>query len=271
MTSMHVSHALRLAQEAVAKTTPIPISVTGTVTDLRRAPAGHLYCKLADNQRGTGTAVTLSVVVFAKYAPAIVAALKEAGFELRNGLAVSFQGTLDLWPATGQVQLKATAIDPTVTIGKSVLTRQKLLEQMRASGMLKRQKALREPLALTIGLVAPDGAGSNDVVELLRAAGPDTTFHLHRYRVISSGPKAAYSIASTITAAGRNNNLDVILLTRGGGASTELTAYDSRRWPGRSASARSRSTPRLATRPTPRWPISAPGRWPTPHLMPPSV
>lgn len=67
-----------------------------------RQPAGHRH-----------GAVTLSVVVFAKCAPPIGAALKEAGFELRNGLAVSFQGTLDLWPATGQEQPKATAIDPT--------------------------------------------------------------------------------------------------------------------------------------------------------------
>lgn len=143
--------------------------------------------------------------------------------------------------------------------------------RLRASGMLKRQKALREPLALTIGLVAPESAESNDVVELLRAADPDKTFHLHRYRAISSVRKAAYSIASTITAAGRNNHFDMILLTRGGGASTELTAYESEavaraicEWPVPVYAALE------ATRPTRRSPISAPGRWPTPRPMPPN-
>lgn len=55
---------------------------------------------------------------------------------------------------------------------------------------------------------------------------PRHDLHVHR-RGVSSGSKSAYSIASTITAAGRNNNLDIVLLSRGGGTSTELPAYDS--------------------------------------------
>jgi exodeoxyribonuclease VII large subunit len=197
--------------------------VRGEIRDLSRARSGHVYFTLVDPD---GDA-TLDVMLSAAKKNVVNDALVRAGGSVRmnDGTDVRIRGRLDWYAPRGQLQLRMTAIDPAYTLGQLELARAELLGRLQAEGLLERNGRLAMPIApLCIGLVTSEGSAAEaDFVDELRRSGFAFRVLLADARV--QGFDAPRSLASAIRMVA-THPVDVLAVVRGGGARTDLAAFD---------------------------------------------
>lgn len=203
--------------------------VRGEIHDLSRPPSGHVYLTLVE-ERPEGGKATISVMLSAANKVAVNRALTRAGGSVRmaDGTEVRIRGRLDWYSPRGQLQLRMTAIDPAYTLGQLELARAELIARLEADGLFHRNRALDLPLVpLRVGLVTSRGSAAEaDFLDELGRCG--YSFHVIAVDVRVQGNDGARQIASGIASAAARA-CDVIAVVRGGGARTDLAAFDAER------------------------------------------
>lgn len=201
--------------------------VLGTISSLRRKKGGFVSLELVEYKADAATVrAVLPVGIFREPAAQIDHVLAEAGVELADGLEVAMYGRLESNGAYGPLRFVGLGVDPRIAVGAVVLARDELLRELEASGALAAQRRLAMPeVPRRIGLVsAPEGAGRADVVDVLGRSGHG--FELVEARAAMSGPTAPAQVARALRGlCGRG--VEVVLLARGGGARSDLAAFDS--------------------------------------------
>ena len=213
---------------AVDRSFPDEVWVRGEIRDLSRAPSGHVYFSLVDADAATerGAEVVLPVVLFASDRDPVNWALRRAGAgRMVDGVEVRIRGRVVHYAARGSVQLKMTWIDTEYTLGRLAAERSRVLRVLEAEGLLDRNASLPFPLVpLRIGLVTSAGSAAEaDFVHELEQAGAAFTVLLVDTRV--QGPDAVASLVRAIELL-RTRPVDIVALVRGGGAQTDLAAFD---------------------------------------------
>jgi exodeoxyribonuclease VII large subunit len=202
--------------------------VMGEVRRPRANPRGHLYFELVEKGEADDIVGRLDAVVFRGDLVQVRRALRQAGQELDEGIAIRCRADLDFYPAGGRLQLVVRAIDPVFTLGLLARRRQQTLEALAAAGLLERNRAL--PLAelpLCVGLVTSHGSAAyHDFLATLRESG-------YGFRVLFAhaavqGPGAERELVSALATLG-GAGCDCVALVRGGGARSDLQVFDSRR------------------------------------------
>jgi exodeoxyribonuclease VII large subunit len=169
----------------------------------------------------------LSVVLFDMARRRVNARLTDAGGGVRmtDGTEVRLRGRVTFYGRGGRLQLQMSDIDPAFTLGRLAADRERLLRALDAEGLLTRQAGLVRPLVpLRLGLVTSGGsAAEHDVLDELRRSG--IGFSVTRADVRVQGAHAARSVAWGLQAVAARG-VDAVLLVRGGGATTDLAAFD---------------------------------------------
>ncbi|MEQ1786319.1 MAG: exodeoxyribonuclease VII large subunit, partial [Acidimicrobiales bacterium] len=197
--------------------------VRGEIRDLSRPQSGHVYFSLTDPDGGASLGVMLS----SRTKGSVNSTLTTAGGGVRMtaGTDVRIRGRLDWYAPRGQLQLRMTAIDPAYTLGQLEVARAALLARLTEEGLLRANAA--RPLApapLRVGLVTSEGSAAEaDFLDELRRSG--FAFHVLRVDSRVQGVDAPRSIASAIRMLS-THPVDVLALVRGGGARTDLAAFD---------------------------------------------
>lgn len=203
--------------------------VRGEIRDLSRPASGHVYFTLTDAQGSGagGSGSTLSVMLSARTKGGVNTTLTEAGGGVRmtDGTDVRIRGRLDWYAPRGQLQLRMTAIDPAYTLGQLELARAELLQRLAEEGLLRANAAHDLPLApLRVGLVTSEGSAAEaDFLDELRRSG--FAFRVARADTRVQGPDAPRAIAGAIRMLA-THPIDVLAIVRGGGARTDLAAFD---------------------------------------------
>ena len=205
--------------------------VEGEIRNLNRARSGHMYFDLVepdpDNGAGKQAEASVSVALFKFNRARMEDLLRRHGdMAMEDGMKVRIQGELDFWPPRGQLRLRMTGIDPNFTLGELEAERLRLLEKLRDEGLLTKNQAVPFPAApLRIGLVTSKGsAAHHDFHNELESSGLAWEVVLADTPV--QGVDAPPFITAAIRAVGRAG-VDVIAVVRGGGARTDLVAFDS--------------------------------------------
>ncbi|MET0902547.1 MAG: exodeoxyribonuclease VII large subunit [Acidimicrobiales bacterium] len=197
--------------------------VRGEIRDLSRARSGHVYFTLTDPEGDASIGVMLS----ATKKGSVNHTLTQAGGTVRmnDGTDVRIRGRLDWYPRRGQLQLRMTAIDPAYTLGQLELARAELLARLQAEGLLGANARRAMPLApLCVGLITSEGSAAEaDFLDELRRSG--FAFRVLRVDSRVQGFDAPRSIATALRMLA-THPLDVLALVRGGGARTDLAAFD---------------------------------------------
>ncbi|MFL6205449.1 MAG: exodeoxyribonuclease VII large subunit [Acidimicrobiales bacterium] len=197
--------------------------VRGEIRDLSRARSGHVYFTLTDPE---GDAC-LGVMLSSAKKNVVNDMLVRAGGTVRmtDGTDVRIRGRLDWYSPRGQLQLRMTAIDPAYTLGQLEVARAELLARLQAEGLLERNGLLSLPVApLCVGLVTSEGSAAEaDFVDELRRSGFAFRVLLADARV--QGFDAPRSLATAIRMLA-THPIDVLAVVRGGGARTDLAAFD---------------------------------------------
>ena len=146
----------------------------------------------------------------------------ETGQTLQPGMAVLVETEVQYHPIYG-LSLSITNIDPSYTLGDIARQRQQTILQLQKDGLLDAQQLLPLPtLIRRIAVISsPHAAGYEDFKHQLEHS--PFTFHLSTFPATMQGESAAKSI---IAALEEIEGFDVVVIIRGGGATTDLSCFD---------------------------------------------
>ena len=224
-----VAEVGRMISEVLNVTFPADLWVQGEVRGIRRPGSGHVYFDLVDASGDPGRPpdAKISVVLFKATKELVNGQIRQAGGGMRidDGVEIRVRARPDFYPPQGRLQLRMTGIDPTYTLGQLEAARDRLLRQLHAEALLEANGRLPFPVApLRIGLVTAAGSAAHaDFCEELRRSG--YAFDVVFVASPVQGLGAAARVAGAIRACG-GHAVDVIAVVRGGGARTDLVAFD---------------------------------------------
>jgi exodeoxyribonuclease VII large subunit len=219
----------RLITDVLAHAFPHDVWIQGEVRDMNRANSGHVYFNVVDppSEPGRPLAASLAVVLFDSTKRTVNNQIKRSGGSMRidDGVSVRLRGVPDFYAPGGKLSLRMTGIDPAYTLGQLAASRDKLLRQLADEGLLEANRGLRSPeVPLRIGLVtAANSAAHADFIDELSDSG--IAFQVIFASATVQGPGAPQQIAAGVRACQRRN-VDVVVVIRGGGARTDLAAFD---------------------------------------------
>ena len=227
-TTFGVGELVARVSRVVASAFPAELWVRGEIHGYKRPNAnGHVYFDLCERNNRRGPATTMPVALFRDSHQRVQRQLADyPGFTLGDGLEVRIRGQVKY--GYGRVQLVMSAVDPVHTLGKLAADRQRVLAALAADGLLTANKAHAVPLLpLRVGLVTSVGSAAyEDTVQELTASGFGFTVVAVDARVQGAG--AELSMVRALHRLQRER-CDVVLLVRGGGARTDLVAFDGER------------------------------------------
>ncbi len=218
-------------QDTIRQRFPDEVWVDGAISGLTRSGNGHVYFDLVDpsDEMGRSTDAVLPVALFASSRQLVNRILRKAGgVRMSDGVEIRVRGRIDYYPPQGRVQLVMSLIDPRFTLGQLAAARAKLLAQLADEGLLGANGQLDFPaLPLRVGLVTSGGSAAfHDVVHQLHLSGYPFEITLFDSRV--QGLDAVDSLVDAVEAT-TTIDLDVVMMVRGGGARTDLVAFDHER------------------------------------------
>ncbi len=222
-----VSELAASVGRTISRAFPDEIWVQGEIRDLSRAASGHVYFTLLDPDKSSNSGAVLPVTLFESDKVAVNRVLARSGaVRMTDGVAVRIRGRLSHYAPRGVVQLRMTWIDTDFTLGKLAAERERLVQSLRDRGLVERNPALPMPLVpLRVGLVTSAGSAAYaDFLDELVRSGYAWNVLFADSRV--QGPDAAADIQQALALL-VNRKPDVIALVRGGGAATDLAAFDT--------------------------------------------
>lgn len=199
--------------------------VVGEVQRYTVSRNGHAYFQLVEKGEWDQVKASLSAVIFRTQRLRVEKALSKAGTVLEEGSEVRAEVELDFYPPNGRLQAIVREVDSTFSLGKLALRRREILESLSRRGLLDRNRGLElAALPLRVGLVASKGsAGYHDFRRTLEESPYD-------FRVITrdSAVQGAGAEASLVKALRslQAEQVDVVVMVRGGGAKADLAAFD---------------------------------------------
>ncbi len=213
--------------EALRQSFGTEVWVRGSISGLNRSANGHVYFSLVDpDEAGGQPSAVLDVALFAKTKYQVNAILKRTNaVRMEDGIEVSIAGRIEHYARTGRVQLIMTMIDPNYTLGKLAANREATLRRLDELGLLHRNRLVPLPvLPIRIALVTSAGSAADaDFTDELGRTG--IGFAVQRFDARVQGPEAPGSLERAIIAAAAAE-VDLVAVVRGGGAKTDLAAFD---------------------------------------------
>lgn len=186
----------------------------------------HTYFNLVDVD-ARGRKVQVSVNLWGTEMRKLRPTLVKSGLELANGLKIRIFGNLDYYGGFGKLSLIMRGIDPNYTLGDIALQREELIRRLKETGAYGRNREVElNPVPLRLGIVGSKGtAGITDFLQQIEESG--LGFDIKIANVTVQGDTAPAEVSSAIRAFGRRDDIDVIVVIRGGGSKTDLATFDS--------------------------------------------
>ena len=202
-----VSDAATLLKKVVETAFP-EIRIRGELSQITRATSGHLYMTIKDEN------ATINAIIW-RGTP--------VGFKLEEGTEVIITGRFTTYPARSNYQIIINSIE-LAGVGAILKMLEMRKQKLAAEGLFdaSRKKTLPR-FPQTIGVVtSPTGAAFQDIQNRLRERFP---VHILLYPATVQGSAAATEVAAGIEYFNKMNNVDVIIVARGGGSLEDLLPF----------------------------------------------
>ena len=197
--------------------------VEGEIQGLRK-PNPHAYFTLIENI--DGVKAQLNINLFAGPLRNVQAKLRQQGIELKDGLKVRLFGRVEYYGPFGKLNLIATDVDTQFSAGDVAAKREELLRQLMEKGVDKINKRIPVPLVpLRLGIISSSqAAGWADAQQHLTESGIGFAITFCDVRV--QGDSAVSQIVAALNSLSRRDDIDLVMLMRGGGSKGDLAAFD---------------------------------------------
>lgn len=186
--------------------------VRGEISNFTHHSSGHMYFTLKDADS------RLKSIMFASYN-------QKLAFIPREGTKVLACGNISVYERDGQYQFYVTQMQPD-GIGSLFLAFEQLKKKLETQGLFDpaRKKPIpKYPRAIGV-ITSPTGAAVRDIITTLQRRHPTVPVLL--YPVMVQGKQAAPSIVKAIQNMNAMNEVDVLIVGRGGGSLEELWAFN---------------------------------------------
>lgn len=189
------------------------IYVVGEVSNAKVYPSGHWYFSLKDQE------ATLPCVCFKN-------ANSSIKFKLEDGLMIVARGKLSVYPPRGSYQMIVTGLEP-VGIGEWQLAFNQLAEKLEREGFFAPERKRAIPIfPRRIGVVtSPVGAALRDILHTLKRRNRSVNVIISPCKVQGEG--SVEEIARAIAVLSDMEDVDVIIVARGGGSIEDLWSFNT--------------------------------------------
>ncbi|MBC7287137.1 MAG: exodeoxyribonuclease VII large subunit [Armatimonadetes bacterium] len=191
------------------------VVVTGEVSNFRRHRSGHLYFTLKDED------AALECVCFRNVAQFI-------GFEPQDGMQVVAGGRVSVYEKQGRYQLVVLFMRPD-GLGALRAAFERLRHKLEEEGLFEpsRKRPLpRFPRCIAL-VTSPTGAAVRDMVTIISRRYP--LVHIIIVPTVVQGEQAADSIVASLRVADSIEEVDLIIVGRGGGSAEDLWPFNEER------------------------------------------
>lgn len=184
----------------------------GEISNLRAPGSGHLYCTLKDD------ACQIRAVLFRSTAVRL-------RFALEDGLHIVGRGRVSVYEPRGEYQIVLEYVEPK-GLGALQLAFEQLKDRLAAEGLFEVDRKRPLPfLPRRVGIVtSPTGAAVRDMMTVLQRRCPIVSIVVVPVQVQGQG--SAVQIAEAIRQLNEFEDVDVILVGRGGGSSEDLWSFN---------------------------------------------
>lgn len=222
-------YTARLSALIASDTSLRGVWVTAETSDVRRAL--HCYLELIQKNPSTGEPVarvraTIWRSAFARINADFTAA---TGSRLASGMKVRVLVTANYHPAYG-LSLNITDIDPAYTMGDLMRLRLEILSRLQKEGVIDLNRSLEWPdVPQRIAVIsAPGAAGYGDFIHQLYSNPRRLRFTTRLFPALMQGQQAPGAIIAALEEiAAEEENWDGVVIIRGGGATSDLAAFEN--------------------------------------------
>lgn len=190
---------------------------------------GHCYMELVEKASTKNIAAKVRATcwqqIYGILSPYFEA---ETGQKLSVGMQVLLEVEVSFHAVYG-LSLNIVGIDPTFTLGDMVRQRQETIQRLKDDGVMDMQSSLEIPsLPRRIAVISSaDAAGYDDFCHQLENNSGGFQFRTQLFAAIMQGEQSAKSIIQSLQQiADEIDKWDIVVIVRGGGASTDLRNFD---------------------------------------------
>ena len=186
--------------------------VEGEISNFVHHSSGHMYFTLKDDEAEIRCVMFKGNNQFMRFKP-------------KNGMKVFLNGKVTVYAPRGQYQLMVTRLEP-AGLGTLFLAFEALKKELATEGLFAVE--FKKPLPkipTTIGLItSKTGAAVQDMLQILRRRAPYVELVLRPTLV--QGDEAAADIVKALQEMDKSGNVDLIILSRGGGSLEDLWPFN---------------------------------------------
>jgi exodeoxyribonuclease VII large subunit len=186
--------------------------VEGEISNFRAHDSGHLYFTLKDQNS------QIRIVMFRSQARLL-------RFRPDNGMQVVVRGRVTIYEDRGELQISAEYLEPKGA-GALQIAFEQLKAKLEAEGLFDSSRKQPIPsLPRRIGIVtSPQAAALRDILNILRRRHHTANILIFPAQV--QGETASAEVAAGIRYFNKADNVDVIIVARGGGSAEDLAAFN---------------------------------------------
>jgi exodeoxyribonuclease VII large subunit len=203
--------------------------VKAEIHKLNKYPSGHAFPELVEKEDGKIVA-QLNGSIWKQHLQRIEKIFIEQVQEpLKDGIQVLMLVRVQFNPTFG-LSLQIQDIDPAFTLGHLQKEKDITLKKLKAEGLLQTNQQLPYPLiAKRIAIIsAATSKGLSDFYQVLDQNAFGYTFHTQLFEAYVQGDVAVASILEALQEIEKcQEQFDVVVLVRGGGAEVGLTCYNN--------------------------------------------
>ncbi len=220
-----------LVKRALNESLPEDYWIQAELSDVRSNPTGHCYLEFVQkDSRGNNLIAKARGTIWANVFRMLKPYFEEStGQAFVSGIKVMVQVTVEFHELYGY-SLTVTDIDPTYTLGDMARKRREILKQLEEEGVLTLNKELEMPmLAQRIAVISSaSAAGYGDFCRQLEENPYGFIFYPHLFPALMQGNQVEESVIAALNAVNDyRDNFDVVVIIRGGGATSDLSGFDT--------------------------------------------
>ncbi|HEL1613072.1 TPA: exodeoxyribonuclease VII large subunit [Streptococcus suis] len=187
------------------------VYLTGQVSNFRKRPS-HQYFSLKDDK-----AIIQATMWAGVY--------KNLGFDLEEGMKINVVGRVQLYEPSGAYSIIIEKAEPD-GIGALAIKFEQLKQALTQEGLFKQEFKQELPrFTKKIGVItSPSGAVIQDIITTVSRRFPGVEIVLYPTKVQGDG--AAQEVVANIQRANERDDLDVLIVGRGGGSIEDLWAFN---------------------------------------------
>ena len=220
-----------LVKQSIRSCLPDTYWVQAELSDVRINYSGHCYLEfvqkdVAGNNLIAKARGTIWNNVFKMLRPYFE---QETGQTFTSGIKVLVNVSVDFHELYGY-SLTVLDIDPTYTVGDMERKRREILRQLEEEGVIDLNKELEMPmLPQRVAVISSaTAAGYGDFCDQLANNPRGYGFHTQLFSAIMQGERVEESIIAALDAIyAQLEQWDVVVIIRGGGATSDLSGFDT--------------------------------------------